>query len=255
MRHLHFDKIDSTNSEARRLALAGERSAILLTATTQSAGRGRDGRTWQSPKGGAWMSVLWPIKVSIEQLQQFPLIVGLATWHAIHETSNRFSSLEANRLQIKWPNDILLDDKKVAGILCETVATGSSVTHLIAGVGINVSFHISKLQGPLRHPPTSLQDVLGATSKWIEPLTEAFGRQMEEQLERFDRDGFDRDFYHDIASRIAGVGEQKTWKFGDEKQSGMLVGIDDAGRLKLDIGGSIIAVDYGELVTNDVTGA
>jgi BirA family biotin operon repressor/biotin-[acetyl-CoA-carboxylase] ligase len=249
MRRVHYDNIDSTNSQAHRLVREAEPTPMLITATTQSAGRGRNGREWQSPRGGIWMSAVWPVTLAPEKYLPFPIIVGLAVWEAIHETICRFGAIDDRRLKIKWPNDILLDDHKVSGILCETITQDGQVTHLIAGVGINVAFTTKMLKGQLRHAPTTLHDRFGADADWIEPTIAAFDRHLDQCLRTFEREGFAGSLLRDARRRLAYVGATKVWQSGEQHNQGVIEGIDAAGRLLLDIEGTQIAIDSGELTS------
>lgn len=249
MRRVHYDNIDSTNTQAHRLVRAGEPAPMLITATTQTAGRGRNGRDWQSPRGGIWMSAVWPVRLEPERYMAFPLVVGLAVWEAINEVVHRFGTFDSRRLKIKWPNDILLDDCKVCGILCETVASGSQLTHLVAGVGINVAFATSRLKGQLRHAPTTLGDRFHADSSWIEPTIDAFDRYFEHLLQTFEHEGFGDSLVRDARKKLAYVGAIKVWQMGEEHHQGTIEGIDAAGRLLLDVEGTQLAIDSGELTS------
>lgn len=249
MRRVHYDNTDSTNTQAHRLVNEGERAPMLITAATQSAGRGRNGREWQSPRGGIWMSAVWPVRLEAQRYLAFPLVVGLSVWEAINEVIHRFGTFDSRRLKIKWPNDILLDDCKVCGILCETCATGSQLTHLIAGVGINVAFATSRLKGQLRHAPTTLRDRFHADAHWIEPMIDAFDRHFEHLMQTFEHEGFGNSLVRDARSRLAYVGALKVWQTGNEQHQGTIEGIDAAGRLLLDVEGTQLAIDSGELTS------
>lgn len=253
MRRVHYDNIDSTNTQAHRLVNAGEPVPMLITATTQSAGRGRNGREWQSPRGGIWMSAVWPVTLSPEKYVPFPIVVGLAVWEAIHETICKFGVFDARRLKIKWPNDILLDDQKVCGILCETITSGGQVSSLIAGVGINVAFTSKTLKGQLRHEPTTLHDQFGADSDWIEPTISAFDRYFVHLMNAFEREGFGGSLLRDARQRLAYIGAIKVWQSGNEQRRGVIEGIDAAGRLLLDVEGTQVAIDTGELSAAEAT--
>lgn len=247
MRRVHYDNIDSTNSQAHRLVSQGEPVPLLITATTQTAGRGRNGREWQSPRGGLWMSAVWPARLDADHYQPFPLVAGLAAWEAIHETICKFGALDERRLRIKWPNDILLDDCKVCGILCETIARGATLTHLVAGVGINIAFAGTRLRGRLRHPPTTLRDRFGADGDWIEPTVEAFDRHFQHLMTTFEQEGFGGRLLREVRGKLAYVGAVKAWQMGDEHRTGVIDGIDARGRLLLDVEGTQLAIDCGEL--------
>ena len=113
MRRIHFEVTESTNTEARRLAAEYPGECLLVTAATQSAGRGRHGRAWESPRGGAWLSVVWPTRQPPLAYAAVSLVAAIAVRRALLEV------VDTHRLQIKWPNDVLIDDRKVVGILCE----------------------------------------------------------------------------------------------------------------------------------------
>lgn len=253
MRRVHYDNIDSTNSQAHRLVSAGEPVPMLITAATQAAGRGRMGREWQSPVGGIWMSAVWPASHSPETYMAFPIVVGLAVWEAIHETICKFGAFDVSRLKIKWPNDILLDDRKVCGILCETITRGNHVTHLIAGVGINVAFTTQTLHGQLRHEPITLMDAVGAGPDTIEQTINAFDRYFEHLMRTFEHEGFAGSLLRDARQRLAYLGKTKIWQSNGEAHRGTIEGIDATGRLLLDIEGTQIAISTGELAANEST--
>lgn len=251
MRRLHHPHLDSTNAEAHRLIARGEPCPLLITATTQSAGRGRDGRLWSSPKGGLWMSAVWPITKPPEFYQPFPLVVGLAVHDAVLQTVQMFGAhFPPHRLQLKWPNDLLLDDRKLCGILCETVTSSGALTHLIAGVGINVAFPTSDLQGPFRQVPTTLHDVLGADSNWIDPLTTQFIRALTSRLQQFEQHGFNGDLRNNVNRHLAWVGKTCTWAIGETHRHGTIVEVDESGHLLLESAGQRLTLSSGEILSD-----
>ncbi len=121
----YFRETESTNKEAKLATGVPDRS--LFIAEEQTGGRGRLGRAWSSPAGcGIWASIyLKPQKES--DISQLTLLAGLAVCRVIENS------------KIKWPNDVLLDDKKVCGVLCEAVMDGERVSRVIVGIGINVN--------------------------------------------------------------------------------------------------------------------
>lgn len=160
-----FDTIDSTNAAAARwiAEYPDETRPALFTAATQTAGRGQWGRTWQSPIGGAWFSLALRRRrtddlVSLEAAKA--VRTALAGW------------VDDERFTIKPPNDVLLDQRKVAGILCEQSVRGepdpspSPAFTLVVGVGVNVNLDVASLGNGLRHPPIALRD---ATTESSEP--------------------------------------------------------------------------------------
>ncbi len=148
---LHLlESVGSTNDFARRLAERGAPAGTVILADEQRAGRGRSGRTWSSPPGlGLWISlVLRPIESSNPQI--FPLLVGLAAARALER------ALSNAGVSIKWPNDLMIDGRKVAGILCEGVWSSEKSNYLIVGVGVNVSQRQDDFPAEIRDQATSL---------------------------------------------------------------------------------------------------
>ncbi|MDA3734246.1 biotin--[acetyl-CoA-carboxylase] ligase [Niameybacter massiliensis] len=128
----YYEEIDSTNTRLKAWAKEGAMEGSIVIAEEQLQGKGRLGRIWDSPKEtGIWMSILVKPQIGIEKIPQITLLAGLATCEAIRKTTG----LEA---MIKWPNDIVVNNKKVCGILCELVNTGKD-TAVIIGIGINVN--------------------------------------------------------------------------------------------------------------------
>ena len=122
---------DSTNAEARRLLLSGESGAALVTAERQTAGRGRLGRSFYSPAGtGVYLSLLLPLAEPLASSVSVTCAASVAVMRAIR-------LIVGKQVQIKWVNDLLLEGRKVCGILTEAVGLGEQ-THLIVGVGINL---------------------------------------------------------------------------------------------------------------------
>lgn len=246
MRHIHHESIDSTNTEAQRLATAGESGPVLVTADVQSTGRGRTGRSWQSPRGGAWMSVLWPIKQPIQHYASAPLVAGLATLRLVRRMIEKLQVAHVPMVQIKWPNDVLLDDKKVAGILCETAQSKGRITHLVIGVGINVDFDLASLQGRLRHTPTTLRTALKRKIT-VNEVVDGFVTQFEILMNRYDDDGLTRGMLQELRTNLAYVGTTRTWGFAGEALTAEVAGLDPQGRLILRAHGDERIIDYGEI--------
>lgn len=131
-----YDDIDSTNNEAKRKSNCCD--GTVFVAAKQTAGRGRRGNTWVSDDKGIWMSILLKPKIKSELAQCITLVAGLSVSEAIDGS------------MIKWPNDIVIGNKKLGGILTELISLGGSEFAVVTGIGVNVnttSFHesISKI--------------------------------------------------------------------------------------------------------------
>lgn len=130
---IHLGEIDSTNTEARRQALQQVAEGLVVTAEKQTAGKGRRGRSWESPEGdNLYFSMLLRPEISIEKAPMLTLIMALSVSKALE----KFCGLKAH---IKWPNDLILSAKKVCGILTEMHMSDGRIEDVIIGTGINVN--------------------------------------------------------------------------------------------------------------------
>jgi BirA family biotin operon repressor/biotin-[acetyl-CoA-carboxylase] ligase len=147
-----YDSVESTNSIAMALGVDGKRHGTVVLAGNQSAGRGRAGRRWYSPKGNLYMSVIWRPPWLAEKAPQVTLEVATAVARAIHSATNR-------RPDLRWPNDVLIDGKKCCGVLTELRTRGPKVDFIVVGIGVNVSAFGADLPAELSHIATSLSEV------------------------------------------------------------------------------------------------
>lgn len=145
---LYFDSIDSTNTEIKRVAQENAPHGTVAFAEEQLSGKGRLGRVWSSPKGsGLWFSFLLRPEIAPSQVAGITLAVGLGVCKAIRS----YTGLEA---KIKWPNDVIVENKKVCGILTEMTAETDRVNYVVVGVGINVN--TKEFPYEIQHKATSL---------------------------------------------------------------------------------------------------
>ena len=151
-RLLFFQEISSTMDEAARQARAGADEGLVVVAEVQSAGRGRQGRNWVSSPGNLYFSVLF--RPAMQVLPMIGILAGVAIVRSIRTCTG----LDP---RIKWPNDITLQGKKVAGILVETAVQGDQVDHAVLGIGINVDLDLDSL-GDIRDFTTNLNVALGS---------------------------------------------------------------------------------------------
>jgi len=143
-----YDEVTSTNDEARRAAAEGAPHGAAFLADTQTAGRGRQGHQWHSPPGeNIYLSVVLRPTVSPQRMAPLTLAIGVAVARAVDV------ALRQPRARIKWPNDVYVDDRKIAGVLVEATTMGSHTT-AVAGVGLNVL--TSAFPPPLDQTATSL---------------------------------------------------------------------------------------------------
>ncbi|NLG89569.1 MAG: biotin--[acetyl-CoA-carboxylase] ligase [Clostridiaceae bacterium] len=148
---IFYDEIDSTNNELKRLAANGAAEGTVVVAETQSCGRGRRGRVWNSKPGlGIYMSVLLKPDISPEYVQ----VITLAASSAVCSAIMPFIDVKPG---IKWPNDILIDNRKVCGILTEMTAEPEKVHSVIVGIGINVNHREDDFCEELKNTAASLR--------------------------------------------------------------------------------------------------
>lgn len=169
-----FQEIGSTNTQAMQMAAKGAEEGTLLIADTQTEGKGRLDRKWFSPPGvNLYISVILRPKIDCDQATILALLAGAAVAHAVQEKSGLTPGL-------KWPNDVLIHEKKVAGILAELAADDRRIKHLILGIGLNVNLEAEMLPPELSKSATSLKIESGRNVSRLEVL-----ESLVNQLERW----------------------------------------------------------------------
>lgn len=172
-----FDVVESTNTEANRLAREGAPEGTVIVANAQTRGRGRLGRSWVSPPGnGLYLSIILRPGCPPDWFPRLTLTAGVAVASAIQETGMR--------PQLKWPNDILIAGRKVGGILIETVFDNRQIGSAILGIGINVNTEQDEFPISVRNLATSLRLSLDKPVSRIH-LLQTLLHQLEEWYEFF----------------------------------------------------------------------
>ena len=222
-RHLAYDSLGSTNSEALRLARAGEAGGLWVTAREQTSGRGRRGKTWSGGQGNLAASLLLVDPAIAEKAATISFVAGVALHQSI---LNAAGAAFADRLSLKWPNDLLLDRHKVAGILVEGVTLADGKLGVVVGFGVNCESHPA-LDLPI--PPT---DFLARGIRLpAEALFETLVEATAEELERWSGGaGFAGTRKRWIA-RATGLGESIRVNREDDSVEGIFEAIDAEGRL------------------------
>ena len=217
---VHHRATDSTSDRARALAAAGAPHGTLVTAGEQRAGRGRQGRRWSAPPGRALLMSL--------VLRAWPPLLPIAGAVAVADVA----ALGGGRISIKWPNDVLLDGRKLAGVLAEGRAQEGWA---VLGIGLNVAVHADDLPPELRDRAASL----GLEPDAIEPTLEALLGALQRRLAQPTAD-----LLADYRARDALAGRRVRWAQGE----GIARGIDDRGFLLVELpGGARAALDAGEV--------
>jgi len=179
---LFFDEVDSTNDVAMQSGAKGLAEGLVVLSEGQYHGKGRMGRTWVSPKNvNLYISILLRPDISPQYAPVMTMMSAISTARAIKEVTG----LETT---IKWPNDILIDRKKVSGILTEMNAEQERINYIVAGIGINVNMKKQDFPEDLRMPATSLSECLG---KRVDRMNLLFTliKILEQDYEELKKDG------------------------------------------------------------------
>lgn len=217
-----FDQLDSTNEDAKRRALDGETGPLWIVARTQSAGRGRRGRSWTSTPGNLFTTGLYRLEASPARAAQLSFAAALAVGDLAA------SVLEADRVRLKWPNDVLVDGHKLAGILLESGAHPAGGLWLAVGIGINLAHHPDDAE----RPATSLAAHGAAMS--VETAIERLSEQFEHWRGVWAVDGF-APIREAWLARAWGLGEPCEARLHDETVRGVFADLAEDGALRLDL--------------------
>lgn len=230
-----FATIDSTNDEARRRAEAGEPEGAVIVAASQTKGRGRRGRTWISPPGNLHCSILLRPHCDVADAANLSFVAALALAEALDGPAGN-----SERITVKWPNDVLLDHRKVAGILLESESAEGALQWVVIGIGVDVEYFPTGVDFPAislraagcRADSDSVRDaVLRRFWVWYARwMSEGFAPVRDEWL-----------------ARAAALGETIAVRLQDETIEGVFAGLDGDGALLLDVAGGRRRITAGDV--------
>ena len=233
---LVYDSIDSTNAQALRLIERGQPSPFLVLAERQTAGRGRRGRKWVSPFAeNLYYSLVLRIEGGMRQLEGLSLVVGLAVMQTLRE-------LGVSSAGLKWPNDVLVGQKKIAGILLELVGDPADVCHVVLGVGINANMRSAD---EVDQEWTSVRLETGKTVDRNE-LAACLSLVLKSYLDRHQMSGFSA-IQEEWEQNHLWQGRPVSLIAGVNKIDGVVAGIDCQGALRLMVDGAERVYSGGEL--------
>lgn len=235
----------STNAVANQLAQEQLPDGSVVVAGRQTGGRGRQGRPWQSPSGGMWFSLLVRRPCALSQAADLTLLASVAVCRALTRTG-------AN-VQIKWPNDILIDGRKVCGILAQMRTDGEQVDYAVIGIGINANVTIQQLPEEVQSTGTTLQHALGhpvhrptVLADVLLSLSELYGAL------RTGSGGF-HTVRDEWVAHAHTLGRRVQVKIGDTLVTGTALDVDDHGVLTVrDEAGLVHAVHSGEVLFSEM---
>ncbi len=241
----YFDSIDSTNTKAKEFAEEGHPSGTLVVADRQTAGKGRRGRSWESPTGiGIFMTLMLKPEINPNNASMLTLVAAMATTRAIR----RVTGVSA---MIKWPNDIVMNGKKVCGILTEMSAQFDYINHIVIGIGINV--HNEDFPEEIAKTASSLYLESGQhihRASLIEAFLEEFEDVYAEYLKTEDMEGLQKEYDAMLVNR----GRQVRVLDPKEPFEGKAMGITKKGELIVDTWESRKLVSSGEVSVRGIYG-
>jgi BirA family transcriptional regulator, biotin operon repressor / biotin---[acetyl-CoA-carboxylase] ligase len=237
-RLVFYATLDSTNEEAKRLARSAAEEGTLVWALEQTAGRGRRGRTWASPPGNLYTSLILQPRCPVDRAAQLGFVAALAVGDTLASTCEK--PLDA--LSYKWPNDVLLRDCKVAGILLESeFGEGEFPKFVVIGVGINLVSSPRETE----FPATSIAEQgLGTVSP--RSALEEFARHFRAWMERWLDEGF-APIRAAWRARAAALGDPIRVRLERTTLHGRFIDIDQHGALLLETAGARRCIAAGEV--------
>jgi BirA family biotin operon repressor/biotin-[acetyl-CoA-carboxylase] ligase len=239
-REVHlFPEIESTNTRAMEMAGQGVPEGTVVIAETQTSGKGRRGRKWISPKGNLYFSVVLRPDIPMHKAPLMTLMGAVATATAVR----KYCGLQA---VIKWPNDILIDGKKMSGLLTEMSAEQDRIRHIVLGIGVDVNMDPELLPPDVRLSSTTLAATAGKQIDRLSLLQQLL-RELDHWYQVFLIN--EQDVLREWKSLNATIGNRVTVSGAGDTLEGLAQGVDDEGRL-------IIQRDDGALRTvaaGDVT--
>ena len=239
----YFEEIDSTQNFAEQIALDEKENGTIVVAEKQTAGKGRLDRKWTSPKGGIWFSLIIHPKFDVSTSTLVPIAGAVALAKAIKNTLNIDVS-------VKWPNDITLNGKKVAGMLVDASFQANNIDYLILGIGINFDIDAKKIEKRLSksanfYGVNSLRKKDDSTPPKI--LLREFLVQFEKILMQLNK-GEKAKIVKEWTKKADKIGKKISINTSDGKISGVAQGIDNDGALKLKTSKGIKKIFVGDVV-------
>jgi BirA family biotin operon repressor/biotin-[acetyl-CoA-carboxylase] ligase len=224
-----YKSLKSTNETAKDLARGGEKEGSMVISEEQTGGYGRFGRAWYSPEGGLWFSLILFPEIPAHKAPLLSLIASLSVVEAIR------NSVSLNPL-IRWPNDVLINEKKVCGILSEFEIGENDTSFIIVGIGINVNQ--TAFPPDLEEISTSIHKELGQSTSRLLLLQELLWR-FEENYTGILR-GEEKNLIERIKDYSSLMGKRVTINMNENDLEGEMIDLDDTGRLILRLDNGII---------------
>jgi len=239
----YFDSIESTQNQALKMANDPANNGVVIVASKQTGGRGRSGRKWISPEGGIWISIILKPKFDISITTLFPIASALALAIAIEKT---FSITP----ELKWPNDLTINGKKIAGMLVDVSLESNKIESLVLGVGVNFNVNVKEIEKTLRDTPNfygvaSLSD--HKTDVKPIQLVQAFLIELEKTYNSLNAKQTKK-IISEWSKRSSTIGKNVVINTIDEKIKGKAVKIDEDGALVISDNGKTSRIIAGDVI-------
>jgi len=239
----YFDSIDSTQNQALKMADDPANNGTVIIASKQTGGKGRAGRKWVSPKGGIWLSIILQPKFDISITTLFPIASALALSNALEKTLKISPEL-------KWPNDLTIKGKKIAGMLVDASLESNRIENIVLGVGINFDIDVKQIEKILKGSP----NFYGVTSLCeqkikVKPiqLVQTFFVELEKICDLLNTKQTKK-IISEWTKRSSTIGKKVELDTRDGKIKGKAIKIDDDGALLVSDNNKIIRIIAGDII-------
>lgn len=241
-----LQEVDSTNEEAKRQAQCGAPDGSVFLAERQTGGKGRLGRTWESPAGtGIWFSVLLRPSLVPSEISSITLLAGIAVCRGIR-------SVTGCAAKLKWPNDVVIGSRKVCGILTEMAAEIDRVEYVVLGIGINAN--TEAFPAELAEKATSLRIEAGSAFPRA-AILRAVLEELESLLLNAKAGSAFQEILDEYKSLCVSLNRRVGFFWNSEQQTGMAVDVSPSGELIVERdGGGRISINAGEVVVQGIYG-
>lgn len=242
-RSYYFDSIDSTQNFAIEIAQNLKENGTVVISQKQTRGRGRMGRRWLSPAGGIWISIVFQPKFDVSISTLFPIGAALAL-------SNTIENILGKKVELKWPNDVTIGGKKVAGMLIDVSIESNKIEYLVLGVGINYKVNRSQLEKLLKNS----ENFYGVTSLIDKNSDESpilFVKDFLIELEKFYallEKGESKTIVNNWTKKSSSIGKDVSISTSDGKIRGKAIKLDDDGALIIKVNNRLERILAGDII-------
>lgn len=249
---VYYHETDSTNTRAKQAAEDGEKSGTLFITECQTGGRGRRGRTWESPAGsGIWMSLLLRPEIKPFDASMLTIVAAMGMKDAIEEIIGGGTGQGGIHCKIKWPNDIVLGDRKICGMLTEMSAETDWINYVVIGIGVNVN--TTEFDDSIKDTASSILLQTGRSVKRsdiVVAFAKHFSKYYDEFLKKCNLSGLADDYN----KALINVGRDVKIVERDGSFVATAVGIDETGSLIVEKDGDTKRIVAGEVSVRGLYG-